>query len=340
MSSLNDIIGSMDLEAKIAIAVNMYIKGIDTKDICNSLNVSNSFVSKWKVIYENEGSGGLRVKYEGGAGYLTEQERSDVIFHFSDKHHCSVKEVRDYIESNYGVVYRSKQSYYDIMREAGLSWHRTQAANPKRNEDKVIIKREEIKNMLEERQAEIVSGELVVFAEDESHLLWGDVQGYVWGKRNERTEVPIENSAERQTYYGVLNIYTGDFIVKPYSCGNGEITVSFIEHLRSLNVGKKIIILWDGASHHRCNEVKDYLNGLNSGIKQKDWKVNCIPFASYAPDQNPVEDVWLKGKNFLRKNFYKNRTFNQVKDCFFNYLDEQIFKFGKLDWYISFPQPV
>jgi len=26
----------------------------------------------------------------------------------------------------------------------------------------------------------MVSGELVVFAEDESHLLWGDVQGYVW----------------------------------------------------------------------------------------------------------------------------------------------------------------
>ena len=109
--------------------------------------------------------------------------------------------------------------------------------------------------------------------------------------------------------------------------------------MRSLNAGKKIIILWDGASYHRCNEVKDYLNELNSGIIQKDWKVNCIPFESYAPDQNPVEDVWLKGKNFIRRNFYNNRTFSQVKDCFFNYLDEQVFKFGKLDWYITFPQP-
>lgn len=36
----------------------------------------------------------------------------------------------------YGVVYQSQQSYYDLLKEAGLSWHRTQAANPKREEIK------------------------------------------------------------------------------------------------------------------------------------------------------------------------------------------------------------
>ena len=38
---------------------------------------------------------------------------------------------------------------------------------------------EEIKAPLAARQADIVSGEVIVFVEDECHLVWGDVIGYV-----------------------------------------------------------------------------------------------------------------------------------------------------------------
>jgi len=30
-------------------------------------------------------------------------------------------------------VYKSKQSYYDLFDEAGISWHKSQKVNPKRN---------------------------------------------------------------------------------------------------------------------------------------------------------------------------------------------------------------
>jgi putative transposase len=56
-----------------------------------------------------------------------------------------VEELRDYIERQFGIVYQSKQSYYDLLKEAGLSWHQTQAVNPKRDEGQVLLKREEIK---------------------------------------------------------------------------------------------------------------------------------------------------------------------------------------------------
>jgi hypothetical protein len=46
-------------------------------------------------------------------------------------------------------------------------------------------------------------GELVVFFQDECHLLWGDLCGYVWGKTSERIEVPMTNERQKQTYYGV-----------------------------------------------------------------------------------------------------------------------------------------
>ena len=107
--------------------------------------MSDSFVSKWKTIYENEGAGGLRLRYKGGAGFLTASQRNQILFHLKDKPHYSVEELRDLIERRYGVVYQSKQSYYDLLKEAGLSWHRTQAVNPKRDETQVLLKREEIK---------------------------------------------------------------------------------------------------------------------------------------------------------------------------------------------------
>ena len=185
-----------------------------------------------------------------------------------------------------------------------------------------------------------MSGEVVVFAEDECHLVWGDTIGYVWGQRNERTEVPIENVKQRQTYYGVMNLDNQEFFLTPYERGNGENTVSFMKYLQALQPDKKIIILWDKASYHGGQEVRAYLNKVNQGLEEKDWKVTCLLFATNAPDQNPVEDVWLQGKNFLRRHFYENKTFNQVKWSFLNFLNRKVFNFGKCGWYLEIPQPV
>jgi putative transposase len=146
MLSLDEIIdSSAGLEIKRALAVKMTLYDFKTNDICALLNVSDSFVSKWKIIYENEGAKGLRLNYEGGTGFLTESQRYEILFYLRDKPHYSVENLRDYINRHYGIVYQSKQSYYDLLQEAGLSWHRTQAVNPKRDEDQVLLKREEIK---------------------------------------------------------------------------------------------------------------------------------------------------------------------------------------------------
>ncbi|MFO1431025.1 MAG: IS630 family transposase [Candidatus Competibacteraceae bacterium] len=335
MSSLDNIIDlPANLEVKRALAVKMILFDFKTEDICALLNVSDAFVSKWKIRFENEGASALKLNYKGGKGFLTEDQRDEIIFYLRMQPHYSVKKLRDYIEYHYGVVYHSKQSYYDLLHEARLSWHKTQAANPKRDEAHVLQKREEIKKRLEARQAEIVSGEVVVFVEDEGHLLWGDTLGYGWGRRNERTEIPMINVKQRQTYYGVMNLYNQEFMVTPAECGNGENTVAFLNYLQELNPDKKLIIIWDKARYHCGNAVQAYLNTVNQGLEEKDWKVTCLLFAPNAPDQNPVEDVWLQGKNFLRRHFYENKTFQQVKQSFLNFLNNKIFNFEKPKWYL------
>jgi putative transposase len=341
MSSLEDIIDlPANLEVKRALAVKMIIFDFKTEDICALLNVSDSFVSKWKIRFENEGADALKLNYKGGKGFLTEDQRDEILFYLRMQPHYSVEELRDYIEYHYDVVYHSKQSYYDLLKEGRQSWHQTQAANPNRDEAQVLQKREEIKQKLAERQADIVSGKVIVFAEDECHLVWGDTIGYGWGRQNERTEVPIANVKQRQTYYGVMNLYNQEFILSPYEQGNGASTVSFLESLQVRYPDRQFIFLWDGARYHCSEEVQTYLTKVNQGLEEKDWKVTCMLFAPYAPDQNPVEDVWLQGKNFLRRHFYKNKTFQQVKESFFNFLNKKVFNFEKSSWYLEIPKPI
>ena len=347
MTTLDDFINAPECrEARRSLAVKMVLMNFKTKDICELLNVSDAFVSKWKIIYENEGASALELKYKGGTGFLTEIQRQAVLMHLRTQSHFDLKELVDLIEERYGVVYQSRQSYYDLLDEARITWHRTEAVNPKRDEAQILLKREEIQKKLEERQAEIIYGQAIVLAQDECHLLWGDTTGYVWGRCNERIEVPIKNIKERQTYYGVIDLYNKNFILKPVekidgkSTADGKNTVKFLEELQTIYEGKKIILIWDGASYHTCKDVKNYLDKVNKGLSKKDWKLTLMLFAPNGPEQNPVEDAWLRGKNFLRKHFYENKTFRQVKDSFSNFLNSQIFNFNKIEWYFKIPQPV
>ncbi len=54
----------------------MVVIGFKTKYICDLLNVSDLFVSKWKTIYENDGADELRLRYKMGTRFLTESQRN------------------------------------------------------------------------------------------------------------------------------------------------------------------------------------------------------------------------------------------------------------------------
>lgn len=172
--------------------------------------------------------------------------------------------------------------------------------------------------------------------EDECHLLWGDCRGYVWGTRNETPAVPMSNVRQRQTYYGALNLTTKSLHLHEFDKGNSENTVEYVQYLQGLYPGKQLWLLWDNASYHRFAAMRAFLAQLNDGAPEEAWPITCLPFATDAPEQNPIEDVWLKGKKFLRKNFLQNKTFASVKQCFVQFLSSLSFDSSKFDWY--YPQ--
>lgn len=187
--------------------------------------------------------------------------------------------------------------------------------------------------MLEARRVEIESGELVVFMIDECHLLWGDVCGYVWGRMSERILVPIFNARYKQTYFGALDYKTKEFLTFSANKGDSENTIKFLEYLRSQRADAKLLIIWDGASYHRSQQIKDYLDSLNNTLEKEEWLITCERFAPNAPQQNPVEDIWLQAKTMIREFYFFCHSFSAIKALFELAINGQIFDFSKLNEY-------
>jgi transposase len=178
-----------------------------------------------------------------------------------------------------------------------------------------------------------VTRKRLIFFVDECHVLWGDALGYVWGPVGERIELPITNERVRQTYYGAVDLLTGRALTFPADAGNGDQTVAFLKHLRRRFQGRQVVIIWDGASYHRSHHVKAYLRKLNGARPDEERRIHCIRLAPNAPEQNPMEDVWLAAKQHVRKLWQKLNVFTNVKTYFTTFIDGTIFQFEKLNWY-------
>jgi len=147
MESLDEIVNtSKDVrEVKRALSVKMVTQGIAPATVSALLNVSPQDVSQWKGKYEEAGAAGLEVGYRGSESYLTPTQREAVVTWIAKHETLSVEAVRDHLEAEYGVMYQSKQSYYDLLEAGGMSYHKSQPPNPKRDEEQVQARREEIK---------------------------------------------------------------------------------------------------------------------------------------------------------------------------------------------------
>lgn len=157
------------------------------------------------------------------------------------------------------------------------------------------------------------------------------------GKTHLRIEVPIVNEPEKQTYFGALDYYHQEFLIQAAPKANSESTISFLKFLQRQRPGQRIAILWDGATYHRSQELKQHLQSLNAGLDESSWQVTCIRFTPNAPEQTPVEDVWLQGKRFVREFYHLCHSFSAVKVLFKLVTHRQTFDFPKLSESAAFP---
>jgi len=75
----------------------------------------------------------------------------------------------------------------------------------------------------------------------------------------------------------------------------GRESVAFLRHL-CWYFGCKLLVMWDGGSIHRANEVKNF---LADGWSEE---IHLERFPAYAPELNPDEGVWQHLKHVELRN--------------------------------------
>ena len=122
----------------------------------------------------------------------------------------------------------------------------------------------------------------------------------------------------------------------PSKTANGESIIKFVKILKAKHPQAKILLIWDGASYHRGQEMKTFLAQRNQELLPEEWKIACVRFAPYAPQENPVEAIWLQLKTLLRRFHRFGKSFNIVKRLFQLFADLKLFNLPNFSNYDAF----
>jgi putative transposase len=131
-------------ELKRALAVQNTLAGRSWQAVAQELGVSRAFIGKWRKQYETHGVAGLRLQYRPWEGYLGRAKQETIVAWLQEQPHWDIKRLAQEVERRYGVVYKSKQSYYALLNRARMSWKKTQKRNPSADPVQVEAKRDEI----------------------------------------------------------------------------------------------------------------------------------------------------------------------------------------------------
>jgi putative transposase len=72
--------------------------------------------------------------------------------------------------------------------------------------------------------------------------------------------------------------------------------ISFLRHLLR-HLRGHVFVIWDGGKIHRSKEVKEFLVGQP--------RLHVYRFPGYAPELNPIEQVWTHGKRDLSNSIHE-----------------------------------
>jgi transposase len=124
-----------------ALAVKLAKEGYAYRAISQILQVSSGFITKWKKAFDSEGIQGIKLGYQGRKRYLESQQREEIINWIIAQKTWSVSEVERELMERYDVVYKSLQSYYELLNEAQKTWQKSQRTHPRQDAEQVKKKR-------------------------------------------------------------------------------------------------------------------------------------------------------------------------------------------------------
>ncbi len=233
------------------------------------------------------------------------------------KEFWDVPTLKSYIQATFGVVYESVQSYHFLLRFSDLSFKYPAKFNLRRNEEQI---KKRVKEIREETAPFLKDPSWEVFTSDEVRIMLEAITRRAWLKIGEKTVVKVTRSKDYQNYIGFLNQKTFNCELYQIAWGRQREIIKATVKFLKLHPDKRICIIWDNATCHKGKLLRAELKA--GGALER---VHLIAFPPYAPDCNPTEHVWKRGKDQISNTQFE--TFGQTKEAFETTINSQIFPY-------------
>ena len=150
MSTLDQVNAFLDTtkdarEYKRAMAVKLVLLEFEPQDIAEILHVTVSFVSKWKHLWLEHGADVFVIKYHGYQGYLTPEQRRAITEWIKTQNIWTIDDLVTFVRTTYGIEFKSRQSYYNLFDEAGITWKRAQSQHPDKDPERIAAKKKRLR---------------------------------------------------------------------------------------------------------------------------------------------------------------------------------------------------
>jgi len=284
-------------------AAELFELGVANVVIAEALGVSDSAVDLWKARWEAGGAEALRSLGRPGypclldgeqVGRLVAELERGALAHGYDNDRWTAPRVNVLIESLFGVCFADPSGAWRLLRRIGWTFHRPGRRATQRDEQAIRQWRELTWPDILARTRN--PGAWVVFEDEAAVMLCPPVRG-TWAPRGVVPVLRYSAARGRKTSMAAFVCYRRGRLPRLFYAliEDGSFTEDeFGPLLEQLHAGlraRRVILVWDRLSAHvRSRKTKAFL-AANAG-----W-LAVEPLPGYAPELNPVEQLWAWVKN-------------------------------------------
>jgi transposase len=309
-------------------AIFMYEKRVDAELIVEITGLKKSAIFKWRARFIRKGIDALKDKEKKSREILTKGQIRETLKVLSkqsprdfgyDANFWTVSILAHRIKEQYNVQYKTKKPLYLLFKRAKFSFHKPGQHYRNRNQQEIDEWTKKTTPIIEQY---LQDPETVVLTGDEMILSTQTTFQKIWLPINSFPKIDVSNKRMNRSVYGFLNVKNGVEHAYKTAWQNSTVTCKVLDHLCQLYKGKKIVLLWDNAPWHRSKEVRQWLENTKHDIF-------LIAFPRYAPELNPQEHVWKKGRAIITHNKFIEHIDKTTKK-FVDYLNNETFDYALL----------
>ena len=212
----------------------------------------------------------------------------------------TLEDIKTMLSNEYGIEYQSVSGVHYLVTKLGLSWISARSRHPKHNaEQQELYKKKFKEQAVEVLPAGTCLANVDIWFQDESRVGQQGSITRMWAPKGTRPRAVRQQQFEYAYIYGAACPARDEAVALVLPWAN---TQGMIEHMRLISQatqeGRHALVIMDRAGWHMSKEIRRFDN------------VSILPLPAYAPELNPVEQLWQQ----LKQRHLSNRCFNNYDD--------------------------